>query len=209
MFFEDEEEKIKVLKEITKFFGDLTEFTAHDINREISYFVFRKYEKDKKMGNVNIYKILKFVMTGDSNVNDLGEICQFLGKKESMSRLKSAMNFSIGKSAANNKLFEEKKSNKLLLVSNLELDKIKLIENGNAKSNTNTNIMKSNSNNNDNHKDKDENISKNLNEDVLIDKINPIEFSNNENNNDNYDYVKSEKKKFFNKSLNFNKNKDI
>merc|ERR1712032_542550 len=60
MFFEDEEEKLKTLKEIYKFFGGLTEFTAHDINREISYFVFRKYEKDKKMGNVNIYKILKF-----------------------------------------------------------------------------------------------------------------------------------------------------
>lgn len=189
MFFEDEEEKIKVIKEITKFFGNLTEFTAHDINREISYFVYRKYEKDKKMGNVNIYKILKFVITGDSNVNDLGEICQFIGKKESMARLKSAVNFSIGKAAQNNKLFEDKRTNKLALVSQLELSKIKLIEDVKSISNENKKFNKI-----DIDKDFKENLERNENKNL----------KDNDNDNENVG-----RKRIFNKSLSFNKNVDI
>lgn len=111
--------------------NSIQDFTSEDINREMSYYVFRKYEKDKKMGNVNLYKFLKFVITGDSNTNDISQICEIIGKKEVISRIKEAAQLSLAKLNENNKLFEEKKAAKRLLVSELELDKVKLIAEGN------------------------------------------------------------------------------
>jgi len=127
MFFLEEEEKKEILKELNQLIINIKDFSADDINREISYFVFRKYEKDKRMGNVNIYKLLKFIITGDCDSNNLAEICEFIGKNEVISRIKASQSLSTNKINENNKLFEEKKMAKRELISNINLDKIKLI----------------------------------------------------------------------------------
>ncbi len=127
MFFIDEEEKMEITKELYQLIKNMSEFSAEDINREISYFVFRKYEKDKRMGNVNIYKLFKFIITGDCDTNCLGETCEFIGKNEVISRIKAAQSLSTNKINENNKLFEEKKTAKRELLSNINLNKIKLI----------------------------------------------------------------------------------
>jgi len=127
MFFLEEETKKDIIKELNQLFNNIIEFSADDINREISYFVYRKYEKDKRMGNVNIYKLLKFIITGDCDSKNIGEVCEYIGKTEVISRMKSAQLLTSNKLNENNKLFDEKKMKKRELISKVNLDKVKLI----------------------------------------------------------------------------------
>ena len=88
LFFSDKEFKTKILSEISKLFANITHFTATNINREISHFIYRKFETDKKVSNVNFYFLLKLLISGDSKIKMLGEVCEIVGQKNCVSRIK-------------------------------------------------------------------------------------------------------------------------
>lgn len=98
----------------------MQKFDAKSINREISYFIFKRYQKDRNMQNVNFYPFLKLIVTGFADVPNIGEICEVIGKNEVIKRVKSASKISKTSAVDNIKLIEEKKIESSLVLANFE-----------------------------------------------------------------------------------------
>jgi hypothetical protein len=111
-----------ILKDINKLFNSLDDFDATTINREISYYIFRKYHEDQNINNINLYRLLKLVITGDTEAPYVGEICEFIGQKESILRVKRAQLLTKAKIVENVKLLEEKRETCLRLITGTGTD---------------------------------------------------------------------------------------
>lgn len=107
-----------MLKEMQGLFNNIKEFDSTTINRDISHLIFNRYEVDKNMNNTNFYAFLKLILTGDSEMPNIGAVCEFLGKKEILSRIKKANNISKEHIVENLRLYEEKKDNHVKLIAN-------------------------------------------------------------------------------------------
>ena len=88
LFFSDKEYKVRIISEISKLFSSMTTFSAANINREISHFIYRKFENDKKVSNVNFYNLLKILISGDTKISLLGDVCELIGQKTCVNRIK-------------------------------------------------------------------------------------------------------------------------
>jgi hypothetical protein len=98
----------------------MQKFDAKSINREISYFIFKRYQKDRNIQNINFYPFLKLIVTGFADVPNIGEICEVIGKNEVMKRIKSASKITKTSAVDNIKLIQEKKQQSLQVLANFE-----------------------------------------------------------------------------------------
>ena len=98
----------------------MTKFDAKSINREISYFIFKRYQKDRNLSNVNFYPFLKLIVTGYADAPNLGEICEFVGKTEVIKRIKSASKITKTSAVENIKLIQDKKEQSLQILATFE-----------------------------------------------------------------------------------------
>ena len=125
-FLLDDEYKDKLFKDLNSFFSSLNEFDSKSINREISYFIFNRYQQDQNINNANLYPLLKLIVTGDSEISGLGEICEFIGKKEVVNRVKRANSLTKEKILENERIIANKKENGIKLLSQINNDIVKL-----------------------------------------------------------------------------------
>ncbi len=120
-FLLDEEYKKYILKEVMTLFSNMQKFDAKSINREISYFIFRKYQKDRSITNINFYPFLKLIITGYADSENLAEICEFIGKQEVVKRIKSANKITKSSAVENVKILQEKKQTSIKLISEMQV----------------------------------------------------------------------------------------
>jgi hypothetical protein len=116
-FLIDDTTRESILKDINNLFNSIDKFDAETINKEISYYIFRKYEKDQDINNTNLYRLLKLIITGDSEAPYIGDVCEFLGQKETIMRVKRANQLTKAKFVENTKLLNEKRVDCLKLIS--------------------------------------------------------------------------------------------
>lgn len=126
-YFLDEEYKQHILKDIQLLFNKIKTFDAVSVNREISYYIFKKYQQDRHLMNVNFFQLVKFVITGYSDCPNVGEICEVIGKREVLNRVKKAFSLNKTSMVENVRLLEEKKNNCLKMLSGIKVDE-KLLE---------------------------------------------------------------------------------
>ena len=108
-------------------FNKIKTFDAYSVNREISYFIFRKYQQDKHLSNVNFFLLIKFIVTGFSDCPNIGEVCEIIGKREVLTRVTRAFSLNKTKMVENVRLLEEKKLNCIKLLSGEKIEE-KLLE---------------------------------------------------------------------------------
>ena len=77
-----------ILNDLMRILEKVNEFEFNSINKEIGLYIYKKHELDKNMTNDHLYSFLKFVLSGDTMGPYLGNICEVLGKKKVLSRLK-------------------------------------------------------------------------------------------------------------------------
>ena len=119
-FILDEDYKQHILKEVLKLFSKMEKYDAKSINREISYFIFKRYQKDRNLSNINFYPFLKLIVTGYADAPNLGEICEFIGKTEVLKRIKNANKITKNTAMENIKLLQDKKQTSINLLTSLE-----------------------------------------------------------------------------------------
>jgi hypothetical protein len=113
----DDDTREAIVKDINALFNSIDDFNAETINKEISYYIFKKYQKDHDINNTNLYRLLKLIITGDAEAPYIGNICEFLGQKETILRVKRANQLTKAKFVENTKLLEEKRESCLKLIS--------------------------------------------------------------------------------------------
>lgn len=120
-FILDEEYKTHILKEVYQLFTKIQNYDAKNINKEISYFIFKRYQKDRNLSNLNFYPFLKLIVTGYADAPNLGEICEFIGKNEVLKRIKMANKITKNSAVDNVKILKDKKQETLKLLSTFEV----------------------------------------------------------------------------------------
>jgi len=126
-YFLDNDYKKYILKEIITLFNKIKTFDSYSVNREISYFIFKKYQQDKHLCNVNFFQLVKFILTGYADCPNIGEVCELIGKREVLTRVKKAFSLDKATMVENVKLLEEKRNNSMKMLLGLKVDE-KLLE---------------------------------------------------------------------------------
>ncbi len=112
----------------------MEKFDSKSINKEISYFIFKKYQKDRSITNVIFYPFLKLIITGYADAPNIAEICEVLGKKEVIERIRNVNKLNKQQVVDNVKLLKEKKEKSIMILrSQLDKTMIDLDSNNNAK----------------------------------------------------------------------------
>lgn len=83
----------------------------------ISHYIFKKYNENRKINNGNLYGLIKMVITGESEISNCAEICEYLGRKEVVTRIKNAINLKKTNLNENNRLADERKKTCLKLIN--------------------------------------------------------------------------------------------
>jgi hypothetical protein len=120
-FILDEDYKTHILKEVYELFNKIQKYDAKNINKEISYFIFKRYQQDRNLSNLNFYPFLKLIVTGYADAPNLGEICEFIGKNEVLKRIKAANKITKNNAVENVKILQDKKQEALKLLSTFEV----------------------------------------------------------------------------------------
>jgi len=120
-FILDEDYKTHILKEVYELFSKIQKYDAKNINKEISYFIFKRYQQDRNLSNLNFYPFLKLIITGYADAPNLGEICEFIGKTEVLKRIKSANKITKNNAVENVKILQDKKQEALKVLSSFEV----------------------------------------------------------------------------------------
>lgn len=105
--FIDEELEDKIFEDLYGIFNSLNKFDEKHINMEIGHYIAKKYEEDKSYNNVLIYSILKLFITGNVIFPRIAAICEIIGKKETLKRLRR---FKLVKKQLAGKYIEDAKS---------------------------------------------------------------------------------------------------
>lgn len=87
-FFKSTEYSILYIHDLIAILSEIQEFKSKNIDRRISEFLYLKYSLNKKteITNVNIYRSLKLILTGNTQIDNVSLIADFLGKDETIER---------------------------------------------------------------------------------------------------------------------------
>lgn len=80
-------EEKTVMKEVVRILKQIENFTAFEINREISAFVYEKFRKDNRMTSQTVYVVLKFLVCGKEVKQFFGDVAEFVGREEVVRRI--------------------------------------------------------------------------------------------------------------------------
>lgn len=89
-FFGTKDYAILFLHDLLSCFTSIEEFKAININKKISEFAYDKYKIDKmnSITGKNMFKCLKIIIAADHRVENIADICDLIGKEETINRCK-------------------------------------------------------------------------------------------------------------------------
>jgi glutamyl/glutaminyl-tRNA synthetase len=87
-FYYSKEFTIVFMHDLHTILNSLVEFKGRNINKKISEFLYEKYKLDKSnyLTSKNFYKSLKLIITGSFKIDNVADICDLIGKEESIKR---------------------------------------------------------------------------------------------------------------------------